>query len=85
VDRKVIEIDSLDSRFCIAFCNGDVFYQDLVPLVDLRDILISDEWTALLVRARGLDREDSHKYITLTIFPDSILNMISNDTEVLLV
>jgi len=80
VDGMVIQVDSLDGKYTVIWPDGFAAEQDAVTLLDLRDLLLTGSCYALLL--------DNVPYnegppMTITIFPDSIINMVSNDTEVL--
>lgn len=81
VDGMEIQIDSLDAHFTVVWDDGFAATDADMPLLDLRDLLLAGTCRALVLEGifyNGTER------VTLTIFPDSIINMVSNDTEVLL-
>ena len=80
-DGMEVQIDSLDAKFTIIWDDGFAATHEDVTLVDLRDLLLAGSCRALILEGIFFN-EDEH--VTLTIFPDAIMNMVSNDTEVLL-
>ena len=80
VDGMVIQVDALDAKFTVIWSDGFAAQQDSVTLLDLRDLLLTGSCHALLLD--GVPYNEGPP-MTITIFPDSIINMVSNDTEVL--
>ena len=54
-----------------------------MTLADLRDILIVGDCQAVVVY--DVSFADTPEPVTITIFPDAVVNIVSNDVEVSLV
>ena len=83
-DGMELTIDSLSGRFRVLNIDPPISWdQNSVTLADLRDILIVGDCQAVVVY--DVSFADTPEPVTITIFPDAVVNIVSNDVEVSLV